>query len=162
MKISWELCKQIVDTADNLLYKNEEEYKRKYANEKEYYEKVANEVHYSPLNTLAIEIHDNAIRHGFYDKQIEIGTLLMLVVSELGEAINADRAGKHCSIKLLPDNIHKQQFEDAVKDTFEDEIADAIIRLLDLCGYLSIDIDKHITEKMRYNANRERLHGKQY
>lgn len=162
MKISWELCKQIVDTADNLLYKNEEEYKRKYTNEKEYYEKVANEVHFSPLNTLATEIHDNAVKHGFYDKPKEIGTLLMLVVSELGEAINADRAGRHCSIKLLPDNIHKQQFEDAVKDTFEDEIADAIIRLLSLCGYLSIDIDKHITEKMRYNANREKLHGKQY
>lgn len=162
MTINWELCKQIVDTADNLLYKNEEEYKRKYANEKEYYEKVANEVRFSPLNTLATEIHDNAVKHGFYDKQKEIGTLLMLIVSELGEAINADRAGKHCSIKLLPDNIHKQQFEDAVKDTFEDEIADTIIRLLDLCGYLSIDIDKHITEKMRYNANRERLHGKQY
>ena len=161
MNLDWELCKKIVETADNLLYENEE-FKSKYNSEKEYYEKVASEVQYSPLNTLSSQIHDNAVKHGFYDKPKEIGTLLMLVVSELGEAINADRAGRHCSIRLLPDNIHKQQFEDAVKDTFEDEIADAIIRLLDLCGYLSIDIDKHIAEKMRYNANREKLHGKQY
>ena len=80
MKLDWELCKKIVETADNLLYENEE-FKRKYNNEKEYYEKVASEVQYSPLNTLSSEIHDNAVKHGFYDKPKEIGTLLMLVVS---------------------------------------------------------------------------------
>ena len=37
MKLDWELCKKIVETADNLLYENEE-FKRKYDSEKEYYE----------------------------------------------------------------------------------------------------------------------------
>ena len=31
MKLDWELCKKIVETADNLLYENEE-FKRKYNN----------------------------------------------------------------------------------------------------------------------------------
>ena len=37
MKLDWELCKKIVETADTLLYENEE-FKREYNNEKEYYE----------------------------------------------------------------------------------------------------------------------------
>lgn len=45
-------------------------------------------------------------------------------------------------------------FELYIKDTFEDEIADAIIRLLDLSAYLNIDIDKHMELKMKYNSMR--------
>jgi hypothetical protein len=38
----------------------------------------------------------------------------------------------------------------------------AIIRILDICGSRGIDIDKHIELKMKYNATRERMHGKKY
>jgi hypothetical protein len=44
----------------------------------------------------------------------------------------------------------------------EDEVADAIIRLLDFCGARGIDIDWHIKNKLRYNATREHKHGKKY
>jgi len=47
-----------------------------------------------------------------------------------------------------------------VKDTFEDELADTIIRILDLCGYLGIDIDEHINLKMAYNRERPYKHNK--
>src|SRR5690606_17972671 len=47
-------------------------------------------------------------------------------------------------------------------ETFEFEIADAVIRLLDLSAGLGIDLEKHINEKVKYNKLRERLHGKQY
>jgi NTP pyrophosphatase (non-canonical NTP hydrolase) len=49
-----------------------------------------------------------------------------------------------------------------IKDTVEDELADVIIRTLDLCGYLGIDIEKHVELKMRYNESREYKHGKNY
>ena len=37
-----------------------------------------------------------------------------------------------------------------LKNTFEDELADVIIRVLDLCAFKGIDIESHIKAKMRY------------
>jgi NTP pyrophosphatase (non-canonical NTP hydrolase) len=51
-------------------------------------------------------------------------------------------------------------FSDLIKDSFEDEIADCIIRLLDLCGFMGINIEKHIQLKMWFNEFREYKHGK--
>jgi NTP pyrophosphatase (non-canonical NTP hydrolase) len=53
-------------------------------------------------------------------------------------------------------------FAKDVKDTFEDELADAVIRIADLCGYLNIDLESHIKAKMRYNETRPHKHGKEY
>lgn len=47
-------------------------------------------------------------------------------------------------------------------DGFEFEIADAIIRLLDLCAGHGIDIEYYINRKMQYNSTRNKLHGKRY
>jgi len=55
-----------------------------------------------------------------------------------------------------------QAFKNHIKDSFEDEIADAVIRLLDMCGGLRIDIDFHVTSKLMYNASRPYKHGKKY
>ena len=63
----------------------------------------------------------------------------------------------------LPDENHPEghtPFHQVIKDTFEDELADVFIRLLDLVGALDIDIDFHIREKIRHNASRPRKHGK--
>jgi NTP pyrophosphatase (non-canonical NTP hydrolase) len=53
-------------------------------------------------------------------------------------------------------------FSKLVKDTFEDEIADAVIRLFDMSAGLGIDLESHIMAKLRYNANRPKMHGKKY
>ncbi len=100
------------------------------------------------------------------------GTLLMLIVSELSEALEADRKGATTNQDLynkecLVQNEHGDQgfitaFKLHIKDTFEDEIADVFIRLGDLCYRYNIDIEKHIELKMRYNKTREKLHGKTY
>lgn len=39
------------------------------------------------------------------------------------------------------------------------ELADVIIRVLDLCGGLNIDIEKAVLEKMKYNEDRPYRHG---
>jgi hypothetical protein len=57
---------------------------------------------------------------------------------------------------------YPELFRTHVKDTFEDEIADAVIRIFDLCGGLGIDLERHIMMKDMYNETRARLHGKQY
>lgn len=122
------------------------------------------------INKLCKKQHEAAKSKGFYDKPREIGTLLMLTVSELSEALEADRLSKKAYLQEFEKAYHrnnscesaKAHFEYFVKDSFEDEIADAILRLLDICGYLNIDIAKHIAYKMWYNSMRSQLHGKNY
>lgn len=72
-----------------------------------------------------------------------IGELLMLIVTELSEAVEAHRENKHADIKNYLSGIYEgmghRSFHSFIKDTFEDEIADVFIRLFDLCGYLKIE-----------------------
>jgi len=117
------------------------------------------------LNKLRDEIHENAKNKGFWDSPRETGTLLMLCVSELAEAMEADRKNRYSGKIVEEFEIGEDfcyEFESCIKDTFEDELADTIIRILDLCGAKGIDIEKHIELKMKYNATRERMHGKKY
>lgn len=120
------------------------------------------------LNQMAKELHQKAKNKGFWDERRELGTLLMLIVSELSEALEADRKDFKADIAGFEydtnqkDGEFKYAFEDYIKDTFEDEIADVFIRLFDLVGYLNLDIEKHIRMKMEYNQEREYRHGKAY
>ncbi len=136
------------------------------------------------VNSLCLFAHHTASKKGFWDKEKEIGTVLMLIVSELGEACEAHRKGKRTvwdnyfdeyarlqesskevttkELATFEQQAFTQAFQKHIKDTFEDELADTFIRLGDLCGKLGIDIDTHIRLKMRYNETRPRLHGKKY
>jgi NTP pyrophosphatase (non-canonical NTP hydrolase) len=107
------------------------------------------------LKNLVEQCHETAKEKGFWDKDRNVGELLMLVVSELGEAIEAHRKGRFTDFdmynQLLKDGWEfKSLFETEIKDQFEDEICDTFIRLFDLCGGLGIDIEKHIELKMKY------------
>lgn len=120
------------------------------------------------LNELAKQCHERAKAKGFWDKPIETGTLLMLIVSELAEALEADRKNKHADVKQFEYEMtrvphdYEPAFKVYIKDTFEDEIADVFIRLLDFVGQRNIDIEKHIELKMQYNQTRDYKHGKAY
>lgn len=135
------------------------------------------------LNDFSKEIYEGNKLRGFDVAKENIGQSLMLVVSELSEALEADRINKHanlksfehklkksviinnpdlCSAEISPDTAYKAYFEYSIKDSFEDEIADAIIRLFDLCGGLGIDIESHIKYKLEYNSKRQFKHGKSY
>lgn len=139
------------------------------------------------MNGIAQMIYRQNADKGFWDKPRNFGELLMLVTSELGEALEAHRKNKTADLKTFTSRIKEITeslnhgvfntydeaqdylekvrtgvFQDHMKDTVEDEIADAIIRLLDLCGGYNIDIEAHITEKLRYNQKRPMKHGKGY
>lgn len=121
------------------------------------------------LNELSNTIHNNAKEKKFYDNNFNLSEKLMLIVSELGEAQESDRKDRRANLdyfierkKVLTDESLIKCFESSIKDTLEDELADAIIRILDLCGYLKIDIAKHIELKMWYNKTRPEKHGKKY
>ena len=121
------------------------------------------------LNELSQQIHANAVAKGFWDKIPNFGELLMLTVSELGEAMEADRKDKRTDkehlkwvASLKNDSVADEFFKNHIKDTVEDEMADAIMLLLSISASRKIDIQAHITAKMRYNAGRPKLHGKRY
>lgn len=124
------------------------------------------------LNESANIIFENNKAKGFWDEERNKGELLMLVVSELGEAMEAIRKDRYANTHYLDEMLatghdwknstfsFSSAFEKSVKDTFEDEIADAIIRLLDMSAGLGIDIEKHINLKVNYNTTRPLKHGK--
>lgn len=114
------------------------------------------------LNEMAKAVYQGNKDKGFWDKERNVGETLMLVVTELAEALEAHRKGNTAPPTLNMPEISKENFEMFFKDTFEDEIADAVIRILDLCGGWNIDLEWHVREKVKYNVSRERLHGKQY
>jgi len=103
------------------------------------------------FNEYAKVIHQNAKDKGFYDKPRNLGETFMLIVSELGEALEAHRKGRFCRIGdwgawwevVTENNLFDNSFKELIKDTFEDEIADVIIRILDYVGHrndINIDI----------------------
>ena len=84
--------------------------------------------------------HSIAREKGFWDEERNVGEALMLVVTELAEAMEGHRHQDH--------------------DNFREEIADAFIRLFDFCGGLGIDIESEIAKKSMINKGRPYKHGK--
>jgi len=84
--------------------------------------------------------HAIAKEKGFWDKERNVGEALMLIVSELAEAMEA----------------HRKQ-DDA---NFREELADTFIRLFDLCEGLGVDIQSEIIKKSETNKSRPYRHGK--
>ena len=101
------------------------------------------------LNDLAKKIHQNAKDKGFWDSPRNTGELFMLIISEASEALEAHRKGRKADLKkfALPNNGNvtdeqwfKISFENCIKDTTADEIADVVIRILDYCASQEIEI----------------------
>lgn len=103
------------------------------------------------INELVSRAHENAVRHGFWDKPPEFGTAIALIHSELSEALEEHREGKNA-----------YYVENGKPEGYAVELADAVIRIADLCGALGIDLEEVIAKKMGYNESRPYRHGKKY
>ena len=100
------------------------------------------------INEMKECAYDIACKHGWYEQKRTDIHELMLVVSELGEAVNADRNGKYANRERF-ENVLKEfhvpfsyAFNQCIKDTVEDELADAAIRILSLAGLNSADLEE--------------------
>lgn len=90
------------------------------------------------LNELRDRAYLCAVKHGWHEEKLNDEHFLCLVISELMEAVEADRKEKHADIDAFnkySDCIEfKENFERQIKNTIEDELSDVCIRLLDLAG----------------------------
>lgn len=105
------------------------------------------------FNELAKRAFENARAKGFHDVEHMDGHWLMLVVCELAEAIEADRSGRRADRKeyerlvgACEERVKPCLFELYIKDSVEDELADAVIRLLDFMGLKKIDVEKRFSK----------------
>ena len=120
------------------------------------------------LNALKDKAHAWAVGRGFYEEVKPDAFYLGLVMSEAGEAINADRKGRHADTKGFEeieaaekDFPFAENFEAHIKDSVEDEIADIVIRLLDFAGHkrygLRFEVDYELTNPVFKALEREGL-----
>lgn len=70
------------------------------------------------------------------------GELLMLIVSEIAEAMEGERKD------LMDDKLPHRKMAEV-------ELADALIRIFDYAGAHGYDLDGAVAEKMAFNAKRE-------
>lgn len=109
------------------------------------------------INAMVNLCHGLAKDAGWHDNPRETGTCLMLIVSEIAEAMEGDRKN------LMDDHLTNRKM-------FEVELADAVIRIFDLAGREGIDLGGALVEKLIYNQqrpdhkkeNREKEGGKKY
>jgi NTP pyrophosphatase (non-canonical NTP hydrolase) len=106
------------------------------------------------LNQMAGRIHSNAVLHGFWpdDKsERNVGEMIALVHSELSELLEAVRDGGEAPSEKL--------------DGFtqcEEEVADVLIRLLDLCTGKGWRLAEAVLAKHAHNIGRPHKHGREF
>ena len=94
------------------------------------------------LNEAAKRAHETARAKGFWDGDAgDVCKKLLLIHAEVSEAAECHRA-----------NILGAATE----------LADVLIRTLDLLYHMQVDVDKVVMDKMTYNDTREKLHGKKF
>lgn len=96
------------------------------------------------------QVHANARAKGFWDKERHISELLAEIHGEVSEVLEAAKHGN-------PESEKTPGFSKC-----EEELADVVIRIMDLAAGRKWDIAGAIVAKIRHNATRERLHGKEF
>lgn len=94
------------------------------------------------LASLAEDAFKNADKHGFYTESTEIETALMLIITEMAEAVQADRHNRHGSIEDYESEIQMGRdiptaYKNSLEGTVESEFADIAIRILSLLGWMN-------------------------
>lgn len=100
------------------------------------------------IDLMVVECHGRSVKAGWYHNPVtgepiqrNVGEMLALVHSEISEALEGHR--KNQNDTHLPE-----------RKMIEVELADALIRICDLAGYLKLDLGGAYREKLIYNETR--------
>ena len=66
------------------------------------------------LNSLATQAHENAVKHGWWEKERNNQHHLMLVIAEIAEAVEADRDKKHARLSEYIETQRRRNAHSAV------------------------------------------------
>lgn len=107
------------------------------------------------ISKLQKEIHENAVAHGWWEGgDRNFGELIALCHSELSEALEEVRKGE---------DINNTYYSAGNKpEGVPSELADVIIRILDMCERYGIDMEAMLLEKHEFNKSRPYKHGKKF
>ncbi len=112
------------------------------------------------LNAFAEEVHLTAKDKGWWDAQpFNIPEKLALIHSEVSEALEEYRNGNALRIYTNDAGARVEYREGTKPEGMPIELADAIIRILDLCSRMEVDIEYALELKHAYNKTREVRHG---
>lgn len=96
------------------------------------------------------EAFATAKRNGFHEEACSVEHLKCLIISEMMEAVEADRLAHYADLNGYFNAIwnmsYYESFNQHIKDTVEDELADVCIRIFDLAGYKNIDLNDAMLE----------------
>lgn len=118
------------------------------------------------LNKLRDKAYKCAIAHGWHEEEHSNDHWLCLIISELMEAVQADRIGKRADVVLFKEwqgnrlplsqetqtKRFKEDYEAYIKGSVEEELADACIRIFDFAGLRNIEI-VDFTEEEIYDSS---------
>jgi len=96
------------------------------------------------------QIYKNAVEHGFWKGEVNDGERMALIHAEISEALEALREGNPSSNKIM-------EFSN-----LEEELADAVIRIMDYAFGKDLDVAGAILAKIEYNKDREFMHGQTF
>ena len=102
------------------------------------------------FTAMAEVVHENAQAKGFWDTDRNFGEMVALIHSEVSEALEAHRHGNPPDDKLPGYN------------GVTVELADTIIRIMDLSAAKRMHVAEAIIDKTLFNQGRIYKHGKSY
>jgi NTP pyrophosphatase (non-canonical NTP hydrolase) len=111
------------------------------------------------LNDLAEECSEVTESKGFniFDTFEQTFLKVGLIGTEVSEAFDVHRNEYDDTDEDLISRMTEMQEQD-----FTDELADIVIRTLDLAGYLELDLGTAIVNKIEKNKGRPARHGRRY
>ena len=108
------------------------------------------------INQLQKQVHELAVKKGWCDSQKWYARLLR----KIGIRIRVKRsipellALIHCELSEA-----LQEYRKGNMKKFREEIADAVIRILNMCGEWDINLQEEILKKHNFNKTRPYRHG---